>query len=312
MNILILGGSGFIGRAICNKLVAEGHNVTVPTRKRDNARELFMLPTLTVEEADVTDVAALARLARGKDVAINLIGILNEKKRGDFERVHVTLTERVIDACKVANVKRYLHMSALGAAIDAPSEYQKSKARAEKVVQSSGLDTTIFAPSVVFGDGDSFLNKFASMVKLLPPLVPMVLPGASAQFQPVWVDDVARAFVGAIGNPATFGQRYEIAGPKVYTLKQLVAYVMQLANDKHIIVGLPGFATSALASVLQYVPTQPLTPDNVKSMSVDNVSNAAWPAFAGARTMLEVVAPSYLGRAAVTDEFAPAREKAGH
>jgi nucleoside-diphosphate-sugar epimerase len=123
---------------------------------------------------------------------------------------------------------------------------------------------------------------------------------------------VARAFVGAMNNPETFGKRYELTGPTVYSLKQLVAYVMQLADDKHLIIGLPGFVTNALAGVLQHVPTQPLTPDNVKSMSVDNVSNAAWPAFAGARTTLEAIAPSYLGRAAVTDEFAMTREKAGH
>jgi uncharacterized protein YbjT (DUF2867 family) len=312
MNILILGGSGFVGRAICNKLVADGHLVTVPTRKRDNARALFPLPTVTVEEADIMDAATLARLARGKDVVINLIGILNEKKRGDFERMHVTLTERVLDACKVAKVNRYLHMSALGAAVDAPSQYQQSKARAESAVLSSGVNATTFAPSVIFGHDDSFLNKFANMVKLLPPLAPMVLPGASAQFQPVWVDDVARAFVNAIKHPASYGKRYELTGPTVYSLRELVRYVMTLANDRHMIVGLPGFATSLLASVLQYVPTQPLTPDNVKSMSVDNVSSAAWPAFAGARTTLEAIAPSYLGRAAVTDAFALARERAGH
>ncbi|TAG06092.1 MAG: complex I NDUFA9 subunit family protein [Betaproteobacteria bacterium] len=312
MNILILGGSGFVGRAICNKLVADGHSVTVPTRKRDNARALFPLPTLTVEEADITDVATLARLAKGKDAVINLVGILNEKKRGDFERAHVTLTERALEACKLAKVGRYLHMSALGASTNAPSDYQKTKARAEAAVMASGLNATIFAPSVIFGNEDSFLNKFAAMIKLMPPLVPMALPGASTQFQPVWVDDVARAFVGALQKPDTSGQRYELAGPKRYSLKALVAYVMATTEDRHLIIGLPGFASAALAGVLQFVPTQPLTPDNVKSMQVDNVSDAAWPSFAGARTALESVVPRYLGRAAVTDTFASARERAGH
>ena len=179
-------------------------------------------------------------------------------------------------------------------------------------VRASGLDFTIFAPSVIFGRGDSFLNKFASIVGVLPPLMPMLLPGAGAKFQPVWVDDVARAFVACLNDKATYGQRYELVGPKVYTLKELVAYVMRLAHNKHAIIGLPSFASSLLASVLQYVPTQPLTPDNVKSMSVDNVSAAPFPAFAGPATALEDVAPSYLGRAAIVDEFAVAREKAGH
>lgn len=308
MNILILGGSGFVGRAICSKLVAAGHSVTVPTRKRDNARALFPLPSVTVEEADASDPATLTRLARGKDAVINLIGILN----GNFERAHVGFTETALAACKAAGVSRYLHMSALGASREAPSTYQKTKARGEALVSASGLDFTIFAPSVIFGRGDSFLNKFAQMVSLLPPFVPMALPGASAKFQPVSVDDVARAFVAAIDNESTYGQRYELVGPEVYTLKELVAYVMVLAHDKHLIISLPGFATSMLAGVLQFVPTQPLTPDNVKSMSVDNVSAAPFPSFAGTATALEDVAPTYLGRAAVVDEFALARERAGH
>ncbi len=181
MNILILGGSGFVGLAICSKLVAAGHSVTVPTRLRDHARNLFPLPSVTVVEADVYDADALVRLASGMDAVINLVGVLN----GDFERAHVTLTQNAIAACKAADVSRYLHMSALGASENGPSQYQQTKARAEAAVRASGLDYTIFAPSVIFGRGDSFLNKFAAMVKLLPPFMPMALPGASARFQPV-------------------------------------------------------------------------------------------------------------------------------
>ena len=308
MNILILGGTGFVGRAICSKLVADGHGITVPTRRRDNARALFPLPSVTIEEVDASDLATLTRLVSGKDAVINLVGILN----GNFERIHVTLTATILEACKATGVTRYLHMSALGASANGPSEYQKSKAKAEILVRASGLDFTIFAPSVIFGRGDAFLNKFAHMVRLTPPFMPMVLPGASAKFQPVAVDDVARAFVAAINNESTYGQRYELVGPKVYTLKQLVTYVMALAHDRHMIIALPGFATSILASILQFVPTKPLTPDNVKSMSVDNISAAPFPAFAGTAAALEDVVPSYLGRAAIVDEFAFARGRAGH
>ena len=308
MNILILGGTGFVGRAICSKLVADGHSITVPTRRRDNARALFPLPSVTIEEVDASDLATLTRLVSGKDAVINLVGILN----GNFERINVTLTATILEACKATGVTRYLHMSALGASANGPSEYQKSKAKAEILVRASGLDFTIFAPSVIFGRGDAFLNKFAHMVRLTPPFMPMVLPGASAKFQPVAVDDVARAFVVAINNESTYGQRYELVGPKVYTLKQLVTYVMALAHDRHMIIALPGFATSILASILQFVPTKPLTPDNVKSMSVDNISAAPFPAFAGTAAALEDVVPSYLGRAAIVDEFAFARGRAGH
>jgi uncharacterized protein YbjT (DUF2867 family) len=320
MNLLILGGSGFVGTAICNKLAALNHNVTVITRKRDNARALFMLPTVTVVEGDAFDRATLDRHAKGKDVVINLIGILNEKKRGDFERAHVGLTESALAACKANGVNRYLHMSALGAAENAPSVYLKTKAKAEAVVRASGLAATIFAPSVIFGRGDSFLNRFAKLIALTPPLAPFVLPGSGAMFQPVWVEDVASAFVDSLNDKSTIGQRYELVGPTRYSLRELVRYAMELMNDRHLIVGLPGFATSLLAGVMQFVPTQPLTPDNVKSMSVDNVSDAPFPKFAGGRgsgagagaTPLEQIAPTYLGRDAVTDTYAIAREKAGH
>lgn len=313
MNILILGGSGFVGSAICAKLAAQNHNVTVVTRKRDNARALFMLPTVTVVEGDVFDSATLDRFAHGKDAVINLVGILNQKKRGGFERAHVVLTDSTVAACKRAGVARYLHMSALGASKDGPSEYLSTKASAEEIVRASGLDATIFAPSVIFGRGDSFLNRFAKLIALTPPFAPFVLPGANAIFQPVWVEDVAGAFVDALKDKSTIGMRYELVGPKQYSLRELVRYVMQLKNDHHLIVGLPGFATSALAALMQFVPTQPLTPDNVKSMSVENVSDAPFPKFAGGRAVpLEQIAPTYLGIQAVTDRFATAREKAGH
>jgi len=308
MNILILGGSGFVGLAICSKLVAAGHSVTVPTRLRDHARDLFPLPSVTVVEADVYDAGALAQLAAGMDAVINLVGVLN----GDFERAHVTLTANAIAACKAAGVSRYLHMSALGASADGPSKYQQTKAQAEVAVRASGLDYTIFAPSVIFGRGDAFLNKFAKMVSLLPPLAPMALPGASARFQPVWVDDVAAAFVAALSTPGSIGQRYELVGPKAYSLRELVRYVMTLAEDQHAIIGLPGVVSSLLGAVLGRLPGKVLTTDNVRSMSVDNVSDAAWPAFAGAPAALEDIAPLYLGRVASFDEFALAREKAGH
>ncbi len=311
MNLLILGGSGFVGTAICNKLAALNHNVTVITRKRDNARALFMLPTVTVVEGDAFDRATLVRYAKGKDALINLVGILNEKKRGGFNRAHVELTELALGACKDAGVSRYLHMSALGASEKGPSEYLKSKAKAEAVVRASGLDVTIFAPSVVFGRGDSFLTRFANLVALTPPFAPFALPGSSAMFQPVWVEDVASAFVASLTLKSTIGQRYELVGPQRYSLGELVRYVMTLKNDRHIIIGLPGFVTSLLAGVMQFVPTQPLTPDNVKSMSVANVSDAPFPAFAGKATPLEQIAPSYIGTSAVVDTHADARRKAG-
>ncbi len=310
MNVLILGGSGFVGRAICTKLAERGDRITVLSRKRDHARALLPLPTLTVLEGDASDPATLARVLPGHDAVVFLIGILNERRRGDFDRIHAEWPKRVLEQMRAAGIRRYLHMSALGAASDAPSAYLRSKAAGEAHVRQSGLDWTIFAPSVIFGAGDGFLNRFAGLTALLPPFVPMLLPGADAEFQPVWVDDVARAFIAALNAKEAIGQRYELVGPKRYRLRELVDYVMQLQEDRHPIIGLPGPVTSALASILQFVPTQPLTPDNVASMRVPSVSEAPFPAFAGKPARLEDVAPEYLGPASLFDRARPFRERA--
>lgn len=310
MNVLVLGGSGFVGRAIATKLVHAGHRVTVLTRKRDHARALFPLPTLTVLEGDAADPATLARVLPGHDAVVFLIGILNERRRGDFDRIHAEWPKLVLEQARTAGIRRVLHMSALGAASDAPSAYLRSKAAGEAHVRESDLHWTIFAPSVIFGVGDSFLNRFAGMTALLPPFAPMLLPGAEAEFQPVWVDDVARAFVTALNAKESIGQRYPLVGPKRYRLRELVDYVMQLQQDRHPIIGLPGFATSTLAAILQFAPTQPLTPDNVASMRVPSVSDAPFPAFAGTPTSLEDVAPDYIGPASLFDRARPFRERA--
>jgi len=310
MDILVIGGSGFIGRSIAAKLTREGHRITVPTRRRDRARTLFPLPTVTVEEADVSDGRTLERLMRGRDAVIFLVGILNEQRRGDFDRIHADLVAQVLAAAERARVGRYLHISALGANANAPSAYLRSKAAGEAHVRASRLAWTIFAPSVVFGAGDGFLNRFAGLTALLPPLAPMLLPAADAEFQPVWVDDVARAFVGALTAKESIGQSYPLVGPRRYRLRELVSYVMELQGDRHPILGLPDAATAALAALMQFVPTQPLTPDNVRSMRVPNVSDAAFPAFAGAPTALEDIAPGYIGPASRSDRARPLREKA--
>ncbi len=312
MNVFVLGGSGFVGRVICNKLDALGHRVTVLTRQRDHARELFLLPRLTVLESDQFDTPTLTRLMAGHDAAIHLIGILNERKRGDFDRIHAELVGEVVGAAEQAGIKRLLHMSALGVHAEAPSQYLRSKAAGEAKVCASRLAWTIFAPSVIFGRGDSFLNRFAKLIDLTPPFAPFLLPGAEAEFQPVWVEDVARAFVAALAHPESIGQRYELVGPKRYRLRELVAYVMQLKQDRHPIIGLPDFATSILANLLQYVPTQPLTPDNVRSMRVANVSDAPFPAFAGQPTALEAIAPEYLSPEALIDPANRLRARARH
>src|SRR5687767_12728364 len=183
-NVLVVGGSGFVGRHLANALAAKAIKVTVPSRRREGAKHLFPLPTVDVVEADIFERGALERLARGKQAMINLVGILH----GDFERVHIELPRLVVAACRAQNVKRLLHMSALGASTSAPSHYLRSKAMGEQAALGAGdLDVTAFRPSVIFGPEDAFLNMFAALARFFP-----VLPLASprARFQPVYVADV--------------------------------------------------------------------------------------------------------------------------
>ncbi len=297
--VTLIGGSGFVGRHIARRLAARGIRVVIPTRNRERAkRELIVLPTVDVVRADVHSPHELDALVAGADAVINLAGILHERRRGDFERVHVELAGKIADACRSQGVPRLLHMSALGADPNAPSRYQRSKGEGEALVVRAAADTlavTVFRPSVIFGAGDSFLSLFARMQRLLPIVF---LGSPQAKFQPVWVEDVARAYADAAGDRLAFGQRYELCGPKVYTLRELVELAGAVNGHPRPIVGLGKRASWLQAMALELSPVKILTRDNVRSMSVDNVCGCAWPElFAVAPTPLEVVAPGYLAPA---------------
>ena len=269
-NVLIIGGSGFIGRYVVNGLVGRGCRVLVPARRRARARHLIMLPTCEVVEGDVYDDATLARLVAGQHAVINLVGVLHGAE-AQFERAHVELTRRVLAACADAKLRRYLHMSALGADAGGPSMYQRSKGRAEALVRESALEWTIFRPSVVFGPEDNFLNMFAKLAAIAP-----VLPigGADVKFQPVWVEDVARAFVNSLDNDATIGKAYELCGPKVYTLRELVQFAAEAAGHKRLVLALPDGVARLQARLMELAPGEPLlSRDNLDSMKRDNVAS---------------------------------------
>jgi uncharacterized protein YbjT (DUF2867 family) len=269
-NILVIGGAGFVGRYIVNELVGRGRRVLVPSRRRDKAKHLIMLPTCDVVEADVHDDATLARLVAGQDAVLNLVGILHGTE-AQFERAHVTLTQRVLGACAGARVRRYLHMSALGADPGGPSMYQRSKGRAEGLVRASKLAWTIFQPSVVFGAEDAFLNMFARLAAVAP-----VLPigGADVKFQPVWVEDVAHAFVNGLDNDAAVGKTYELCGPKVYTLRELVQFAAEAAGHRRPVIALPMGIARLQARLMELAPGEPLlSRDNLDSMKRDNVAS---------------------------------------
>ncbi len=301
-NVCVTGGSGFVGRHIVNLLSAQRYQVCVPTRQRERAKPLILLPTVDVVEADVHDEAALAQLTRGMDAVINLVGVLHDARgeRG-FEQAHVALTRKIIAACRANGIRRYVHMSALGAGIDGPSRYQRTKGEAEALVSASGLDWTIFRPSVIFGRGDRFLNLFASLLRLLPV---MFLASPRARFQPVYVEDVARAFVHGLEERAACGQFYDVCGPRVYTLRELVALVGTLTGHRRPIIGLPDPLSYLQAFVLEILPGKLMTRDNYYSMKVDNVSDQPFP-FGFEPVAIEAVAPAYLG-----NDFPRARYRA--
>ncbi|QBC43872.1 complex I NDUFA9 subunit family protein [Iodobacter fluviatilis] len=291
-NILLIGGSGFIGRQLAAKLATAGHHVTLPTRQREQVRaDLLPLTHLNLINADVHDPATLAKLVAGQDIVINLVGIL-QGSEASFKRAHVTLTEKIITACTEQGVHRYLHMSALGADIHGPSIYQRSKGEAEALVLASRLDWTIYRPSVVFGEEDQFLNLFASLLKIAP-FVP--LAGADTRFQPVWVQDVTRAFAEGVSNTALIGKTLSLVGPKVYTLKELVRYTAQTIGTCRPIISLPNWAARAQASLMSLLPNPPLSHDNLDSLQVDNIDSAGFaPELAWRPMALEAIAPSYL------------------
>jgi uncharacterized protein YbjT (DUF2867 family) len=269
-NVLLLGGSGFIGRYVANLLVGRGCRLLVPARRRDRAKHLILLPTCDVVDADIHDDTELARLVSGKDAVVNLVGILHGTP-AEFDKVHAELARRVITMCERLGVERLLHMSALGADENGPSEYQRSKGRGEAAVRASRLQWTVFRPSVVFGPEDRFLNLFAHMAAVFP-----VLPvgGAEAKFQPVWVEDVAAAFDNALDNEATYRKVYELAGPQVYTLRELVSYAARPAGHARPVVALPDGVARLQARMLELAPGEPLlSRDNLDSLKRDNVAS---------------------------------------
>lgn len=275
-----------------------GHDVTVITRHRERHRRMLIHPTLKLMQGDIYDDEVLNRHFDRANVVINLTGILNQYRGHDsrFETVHSKLPARIATACVEQGVSRFLHMSALGADPDGPSEYQRSKGAGENAVREiadqHGLGVTVFRPSVIFGAEDQFINRFADLLKSAP-FLPLACP--DARFQPVAVEDVVAAFVAAINNPATIGHSYDLVGPEVYTLEQIVRYIDSKIGTNRRIIPLGPRLSRFLASVMQFAPGKPLTPDNIASMSVDNISADDFPSIFGIQPKtLEQMAPLFL------------------
>jgi uncharacterized protein YbjT (DUF2867 family) len=298
-NVLLIGGSGFVGGWIASRLSERGIRVTIPTRHRDNTKQLIMLPTVDMVEANVNDPEQLVALMQGQDAVINLVGILHDHDSrlpygNGFAKAHIELPKKIIAAMKQAGVRRLVHMSALNASLGAPSEYLRSKGEGEAaVVAAMGeLDITVFRPSVIFGPGDAFLGMFAKLLRIFP-FFP--LGGGAARFQPVYVGDVANVFTACLTERATFGQTYELCGPKVYSLRDLVEYTGTLIGKPRPIFDLGDGGWAYLqAGLLWLLPNPPMSPDNLRSMEVDSVTDGTHN-YPGWQPMpLESVAPTYL------------------
>lgn len=310
-SVCILGGSGFVGRAIADQLSPLGIRTRVVTRSGPKAMPLTVLPTVEVEVADVHDPAALRACFENMDAVVNLVGILHEDGAQTFRRTHVELPRRVAEACRAAGVRQLLHMSALGASKDGPSEYLRTKAEGEAAVREAAgvMPVTIFRPSVMFGQNDRFLNMFAELVRWFP-VIP--LAAADARFQVIWVEDVARCFAAALGNARVHGETYELCGPKAYTLAELVNFVAHTLGRRPRVVGLPGGLARMQAMVLEHLPGKVMTRDNLLSMSKDNVCSCEFPAIFGFRPApLEAVVPEYLMHTTARGRYARYRHHAG-
>ena len=313
--VLVMGGTGFIGRELVAKLASAGCQVTVPSRAPQSSRNLLVLPGIRLVQASVHDDSELAALLQGQDAVVNLVATLQGAAGSyelngqhydvgpEFGRTHIAVVDRLIRLA--APGSRVVHVSALGVgerpATELPSRYLRSKAAGEDLLRASALNWTIIRPSVVFGERDQLLNTFASLQAILPVLA---LPRAGARFQPIWVDDLANGLAACLLDGRASASRQQIldaVGPTVVTLRDLVGLAGTITGRRRPVIGLPDFVGKLLATAMELAPgPTPMSRDNIASMTLDNVSREGAPQLLGSFGMIphqiEAIAPGYLGR----------------
>lgn len=311
--VCVLGGTGFVGRHLVSLLSEEGYRVRVPTRRAARHRDLKVLPGVDVVEADVHSTTGLRSLLHDCGIVVNLVAILNEGRRGEFEDVHVKLPRNVVHICQELGVPRLLHMSALNAdAGGGPSRYLKTKGQGEDLAHAAeDLDVTSFRPAVIFGPDDHFFNRFGRLLKWSPGVFPLACPGS--RFAPVFVGDVTQAMLVAIEDSDTIGARYDLCGPHVYTLRQLVEFTANTLGLTRAVLGLGDGLSRLQAAVMGHLPGRPFTYDNYLSLQVDAVCNGDFPAVFGIDPApIESLVPAYLRHVNQRNRFDEYRRRARH
>jgi uncharacterized protein YbjT (DUF2867 family) len=293
MNITILGGTGFVGLSIINRLAATDSNITVITRNREKNKKILVYPRVRLVEANVNNAGELASHTKKTDVLINLIGILNEKGHSGrgFRKSHSDLARHILNACKVNHIKRILHMSALNADSKGPSHYLRTKGEAESYLMTYGkriANITIFRPSVIFGKKDSFILRFSNLLDYTPFLFPLACH--NAKFSPVHIDELANFIVNAIQDIKSFGKAYNLCGPKVYSLKEIVELIIVTKNRNIKVIPLSNSMSKLQATIMEFVPGKPFSIDNYNSCQVDSTCHSDHSFYSD----LETIIPTYI------------------
>ncbi len=295
--IIVFGGSGFVGRHLLRRLSVDGHQATVITRYAPGARALTLIPGVRLVQADPHDKAAVIRHMAGHDTVINLVGILNERgfDGSGFRRAHVELVENLLEGARSNGIRRLLHMSGLNAG-KGESYYLKTRGEAEALIDSArrddGLEPTVFQPSTIFGPDDSFLNRFATLLRISPVLP---LARSDARMAPVYIEDVVDAFAHALERPASIGQTYQLCGPRDYALGEIVTWLRDQLGLRRMVLGLPDWAGKLQARVFDFVPGKPFSSDNFRSLLLDSVcASSGFQALGIEPRSMELMAPLWL------------------
>ena len=293
MNITILGGTGFVGMSIINSLAKTEDNVTVITRNREKNKKILVYPRVKLVEADIHDAEALVSHTKNTDVIVNLVGILNEKGHSGkgFRKAHSELARNILNVCKSNKINRLLHVSALNANSKGNSHYLRTKGEAESYLMTYGkrfANVTIFKPSVIFGKNDSFILRFSNLLNFMPYIFPLACH--NAKFAPIYVEELSEFIVNSINNTKSFNKTYNLCGPKIYTLKEILELIISIKKRKIKVIPLSKKLSKLQAVIMEFIPGKPFSVDNFNSCQTDSVCNSDYDFYSD----LETIIPTYI------------------